>query len=94
MGLGRVFYQLFSKTDFLLHKLLLKSDLTFKILDFFFKSLIFECNHSKTVWDVFHDLKKRENSRGYLKPVTVFECEVKMHNLFPKIYLFVLQFPI
>jgi hypothetical protein len=24
---------------------------------FFFKSLIFECNHSKTVWDVFHDLK-------------------------------------
>jgi hypothetical protein len=24
---------------------------------FFLKSLIFECNYSKTVWDVFHDLK-------------------------------------
>jgi hypothetical protein len=38
-----------------------------KFLDFIFKSLIFECNHSKTVWDVFHDPKKRENSRKNLK---------------------------
>jgi hypothetical protein len=28
-----------------------------KFLDFIFKSLIFECNHSKTVTGVFHDLK-------------------------------------
>jgi hypothetical protein len=58
IGNGSSLYQLFSKRD-LFHKLLLKLEKVTKnqIFGFFFKSLIFECNHSKTVWDVFHDLK-------------------------------------
>jgi hypothetical protein len=32
-----------------------------KFFGFFFKSLIFECNHYKTVWGVFHDLKNVKN---------------------------------
>jgi hypothetical protein len=36
-------------------------------IDFFFKSLIFECYHSKTVSGVFHDLKKGEIAEKSLK---------------------------
>jgi hypothetical protein len=33
----------------------------------FLKSLIFEFNHSKTVWDVFHDLKNVKIAEKSLK---------------------------
>jgi hypothetical protein len=38
-----------------------------KFLDFFFKSFIFEYNHSKTVWSVFHDLKNVKIAEKSLK---------------------------
>jgi hypothetical protein len=66
----------FFKTRFLLHKLLLKLEKVtknFQIFGFFFKSLIFECNHSKTVWDVFHDLKN----------VKIAEKSMKIGQLLP-----------
>jgi hypothetical protein len=44
-----------------------------KFLDFFFKSLIFECNHSKTVCGVFHDLKN----------VKIAEKSLKIDQLLP-----------
>jgi hypothetical protein len=44
-----------------------------KFLDFFFKSLIFECNHSKTVSGVFHDLKN----------VKIAEKSLKIDQLLP-----------
>jgi hypothetical protein len=40
-----------------------------KFLDFIFKSLIFECSHSKTVWGVFHDLKNVKIAEKSLKIV-------------------------
>jgi hypothetical protein len=33
----------------------------------FFKSIIFECNNSETVWDVFHDLKNVKIAEHFLK---------------------------
>jgi hypothetical protein len=38
-----------------------------KFLDFFFKSFIFEYNHSKTVSGVFHDLKNVKIAEKSLK---------------------------
>jgi hypothetical protein len=38
-----------------------------QIFGIFFKSLIFECNHSKTVWDVFHELKNVKIAEKSLK---------------------------
>jgi hypothetical protein len=44
-----------------------------KFLDLFFKSLIFECNHSKTVCGVIHDLKN----------VKIAEKSFKIDQLLP-----------
>jgi hypothetical protein len=52
-----------------------------KFLDFFFKSLIFECNHSKTVRDVFHDLKNVKN-------VKIAEKSLKIGQLLPILVTF------
>jgi hypothetical protein len=52
IGHGRGFYQLWPKIQF---------------FGFFFKSLISEFNYSKTVWDVFHDLKNVKIAEKSLK---------------------------
>jgi hypothetical protein len=69
IGNGSSLYQLFSKRDFLLHKLWLKLAKLTKneIFGFFFKSPIFECNYSKAVRDVFHDLKNVKIAEKSLK---------------------------
>jgi hypothetical protein len=59
----------FFKTGFLLHKLWLKLAKLTKneIFGFFFKSFIFEYNHSKTVSGVFHDLNNVKIAEKSLK---------------------------
>jgi hypothetical protein len=39
----------------------------YEVFGFFLKSLIFECNHSKTVWGVFHDQKNEKIAEKSLK---------------------------